>query len=274
MSEKILNVFGNQFDVLILGKLFGTEAVGVFSLIKTLSFKVSQVITSMITNVTLPMMAKTQGNDLILKKYYLKTINYLLFVLMPISALIVIFPIPILNIFYGMKFLSSAKLFQILTIYALFRASSSPIGSLLMSRGKAKLAFIWDIIYFSAMAIAIYFGSFYGFIGVSYALLINILLFIVPEWKVIVYRICAANFKEYFGQFFLPITFTIISSITCIIPYYLFTNKYLILLVGSALFITSYLLLIHTYNKRLRDDLLMLIPNKIKLFYKGYFNKK
>jgi len=60
MGQNSIVYFNNQFDVILIGKLLGTEALGVYSLTKQLVMRPSQIINPIVTNVTFPIMAKIQ----------------------------------------------------------------------------------------------------------------------------------------------------------------------------------------------------------------------
>ena len=91
MGEKIINVIGYQLDSILIGKLLGSEALGLYSLIKNLSLRASQIIIPVITKVTFPLMAITENNATVLKQYYLKTIQYITIILLPVNVLMLIF---------------------------------------------------------------------------------------------------------------------------------------------------------------------------------------
>jgi len=213
MGERSINYFNSQFDVILIGKLLGTETLGIYSVAKNLSMRPAEIINPIITKVTFPIMAKVQNDTLRLKSIYLKTINYLSSINFPIYILLAIFAEPIILMLFGEKWHDSIIILQILSIYGAFRATTNPIGSLLLSKGRADLGFYWNLGLFFIIPLAIYIGSFWGLIGVAYSLLLQTIVLYIPNWYFLVKPLCGAEFKEYFWQILKPLTLTVISGI-------------------------------------------------------------
>jgi len=213
MGERGVNYFNLHFDVILIGKLLGVEALGVYSVAKNLSRKPFITIKPIITRVTFPIMAKVQNDTGRLKNIYLKTINYLASVSFPIYILIILLAEPIVLLLFGEKWTDSIIILQILATYRMFLTVGNPIGSLQLARGRADLGFYWNLGLFFFMPLTIYVGSHWELIGIAYSLLGLQLLLFFPEWRFLVKSLCGAGFKEYFWQILKPLTFAIIGGI-------------------------------------------------------------
>lgn len=262
IGEKIINYGGYQLDSIIIGKLLGAKSLGLYSTINSLSLRPSQAIIPIVSKVTFPLMSKTNDDNYLLKKYYLKTINYLAMILFPMYFLIFIFPEQILTLLLGPKWLNGTVLFQIFSIYVLLRSMSSPIGNLLMSKGKAQFAFIYSFLFFIMLSVSIYIGSLWGLLGIGCSLTLLHLLILFVEWRLIIYTICHANFLDYFKQIIYPAIFVLIPAIICSISYLLFSNKFLIFTFGLIVFFISYFFIIYKFKKEFILDIILLIPSK------------
>jgi len=212
MGERSLNYFNSQFDVLLIGKLLGVEALGIYNVAKNLAMRPAQVINPIITKVTFPVMAKVQDDTVRLKNIYLKTINYLSSVNFPIYVLLVILAEPIVLILFGEKWSESIVILQILSIYGAIRSTGNPIGSLQLAKGRADLGFYWNLGLFIFMPLTIYIGSHWGLDGVAYSLLGLMSFLTIPNWYFMVNKLCGAGFSEYFRQIFKPLVITIIGG--------------------------------------------------------------
>jgi O-antigen/teichoic acid export membrane protein len=209
MGERGLNYFNSQFDVILIGKLLGTEALGIYSIAKNISMRPAQIINPIITTVTFPVMAKVQDDTAKLKAIYLKTINYLSSVNFPIYILLALLAEPVVLVLFGEKWVESILVLQILSIYSAVRSTGNPIGSLLLSKGRADLGFYWNIGLFSFMPLVIYLGSYGGLDGVAYSLLGLMVFSSVPAWYFLVNSLCGASFVEYFWQILQPLVLAI-----------------------------------------------------------------
>ncbi len=213
MGERSINYFNSQFDVILIGKLLGTETLGIYSVAKNLSMRPAQIINPIITKVTFPIMAKVQDDTLRLRDIYLKTINYLSSVNFPIYILIAILAEPIILTLFGEKWSESIIILQILSIYSALRATGNPIGSLLLAKGRVDLGFYWNLGLFFLIPLTIYIGSHWGLSSVAYSLLGLIIFLAIPTWYFMVNPLCGTGFKEYFWQILKPLIFAIIGGL-------------------------------------------------------------
>ena len=211
MGQNSIVYFNNQFDVILIGKLLGTEVLGIYSLTKQLVMRPAQIINPIITNITFPIMAKIQDDLNRLKSFYLNLINYLSSINFPIYILMVVLADSLVPLILGDKWVDTIVIFQVLSVYALIRSTASPAGSLLLSKGRADIGFWWSVGEFLLMPFVIYFGSDWGVLGVSIGLLIFQTLFLLPNWYFIVKKICQASFVEYFYVQLLPLLAALLS---------------------------------------------------------------
>ena len=197
MGERSVNYLNSQFDVLLIGKLFGTEVLGIYSIAKNLSSKPYQIINPIVNKVSFPIMAKVQDDEQRLRSIYLKVINYLTSVNFPIYVLIILLADGIILTFFGEEWSGAIILLQILSGYRMITSFGNPIGTLQLARGRADLGFYWNLALFGFIPLVIYLGSFWGVIGVAISLVGLHLLLFYPDWKFLVNPLCDASFMEY-----------------------------------------------------------------------------
>lgn len=227
MGERSINYFNSQFDVILIGKLLGTEALGVYSVAKTLVMKPALIINPIITKVTFPIMSTIQEDTKRLKDIYLKTINYLCSVNFPIYLLMAILAEPLVLVLFGDKWAQSIPILQILAFYFMLRAIGNPVGALLLAKGRADMGFYWNFGLFLFIPLSVYLGSFKGLTGIAYALLVLQLISIYPAWLLLIKPLCDADFREYFYQIAKPFLacFIAFPLAWCVVNYGLQTIK-------------------------------------------------
>lgn len=213
IGERSINYFNSQFDVILIGKLLGTEALGIYSVAKNLSMRPAQIINPIINRVTFPIMSRVQDNTLRLNMIYLKTINYLSSVNFPIYILIAILAEPIVLILFGEKWRGSIVVLQILSFYGAFRSIVNPIGSLQLARGRADLGFYWNLGLFLFIPVTIYVGSHWELIGVAYSLLGLMIFVSILSWYFMVKPLCGAGFKEYFVPILKSLSISVVAGV-------------------------------------------------------------
>jgi O-antigen/teichoic acid export membrane protein len=69
-GTQIIDYFCSKFDILIVGKFLGTEALGIYSLAKEMVLKLVLVINSIVNKVALPVLSYNNANNAILRTQY------------------------------------------------------------------------------------------------------------------------------------------------------------------------------------------------------------
>ena len=218
VGNGIVSTVATQVDILIIGKLLGTETLGLYSIIKELILRPSQLINPIITKVAFPAMSKVNHDIDKIRSVYLRLINYISSVNFPVYIASFILAPEIITIFLGEKWLNGVVIFKIFSIWALIRAIGNPIGSLVMAMGKPQYEMYWNILMMFFTPFMVYISSFWGVEGVAWGNLISIIILFIPEWYFLTYKLCKASLKEYFLSSFYPF---VLSSIVGMIIYLL-----------------------------------------------------
>ena len=255
MGSGFVGYFNSQFDIIIIGKLFGQEVLGMYSLAKQLVMRPAQIVNPIVTRVTFPVLAKVQDDQTQLKEIYLKTIYLISLVNFPIYLLMLILAPEIISLFLGEKWADVVPIFQVLTLFALFRSTGNPIGTLVLAKGRPQYELYWNIGLFFYLPLTIYIGSFCGVTGVAWAMSFSMASLIVPNWYFLVYRLCGATFWEYHKQIIKPI---VLAGFAAFISFGISLNieSSVIKLIGiSLLNIVIYWILLYKFAK---DFILMM----------------
>ncbi len=166
---------------------------------------------------------------------------------------------------FGEKWVGSVELFQILSIYAMIRSTTSPAGALLLSRGRADIGFWWSLGEFSLMPLIIYIGSHWGIVGVSLGLLGFQIIILMPNWYFIVKRMCGASFREYFRVQFRPLLAIILSTV----PVYFILDMEVFplfkIIIVSFVLSSLYLLSSYWLNKNFVEEIISIFSKKVKV---------
>lgn len=202
MGEKLLNYFNTEVDVLIIGKILGTEALGLYSIIKQLILKPIMLINPIITKVSFPLMAKFQKNNKLIGKFYMNMMNSIVTIMFPIYATMFFMSQEIILLFLGEEWLDANIVLKILSIYAMLRTIGNPVGALLLAKGRVDIGFYWNLSLLFIFPLFIYIGTIYDLVGVSISLLILGILLFIPNWYFQVYKICGIKFNYYFQVIF------------------------------------------------------------------------
>jgi O-antigen/teichoic acid export membrane protein len=216
MGEKSVNYFNSQFDILLIGKILGAEATGIYFIAKTIAMRLFQIIAMIITKVTVPMMAKIQNEPEMLKDIYRKTIHYISLSVFPLFVVLSILAAPIIDLAFGEQWQAAIPVLQILCFLFLIRATDNPLGSLLIAKGRADLGFYWNLGLFLLLPPAIWIGSTAGTIGIALTLLVLQIALKYPGWVFIIKPLCGLGLKPYLRAMLQPFLMTMIAALAAL----------------------------------------------------------
>ena len=217
MGDKSINYLNLQVDAILIGRLLGVESLGIYSIAKQLVMKPAQVFNPIITRVTFPALSTIQEDIPRIRNIYLKTVHYLSLINFPIHAFIFIYASELLFLLFGPRWVEAAPVLRVLSVWAAFRSTGNPIGSLLLARGRVQRGFWWNLFVMLYTPIGIYVGSFWGIDGVVISLLI--LAFPVGyflNWFFLVHPLCEAPLVLYSKKILNPFVLNMIIVIIMI----------------------------------------------------------
>ena len=149
---------------------------------------------------------------------------------------------PIITVMFGHGWHDAIQIVQILSLGYLFSSIGNPSGALLLSKGKANIAFYWNLITFILYPVFIIYGSTYGINGIAVSFLGLHLLFIYPNWKYIVRRVIDVCFYDYLLSF---VPYILISSLMYLLFYFILkilqTKSDITMILVSVLFVLFYM---------------------------------
>ena len=146
VGSQMINYFNRNLDILIVGKLFGSEILGGYSLAKQLVNRPTKMINPVLTRVGAPVLAKFQHDISQLKKNYLRLINLVASINLPIYAIMILLASLLVEILYGSQYLDIVILVRILAAAMLVRSILNPVGSLVVATGRTDLEFYRNIL--------------------------------------------------------------------------------------------------------------------------------
>ncbi|WP_277640143.1 MOP flippase family protein [Wolinella succinogenes] len=255
MGERTVNYFNFQIDTILIGKLLGLEALGIYNIAKQIVMRPAQIFNPIVTKVTFPAMSKIQDDIPKLKEVYLKTINCLSSINFPVYAFIFVFAHEIVMIMFGAKWLEAVLIIQILSIWAAWRSTGNPIGSLLMARGRADLGFWWNLGLFFYVPFGVWISSHWGLVGVAIGLNAIMATLVYPGWKFLTNPLCGAGFVEYHAQILKPALVAIVAGVGAFLSVTFLDNIWIKFFVGGSVGLILTLVLNRYFNYEFLDEL-------------------
>jgi O-antigen/teichoic acid export membrane protein len=234
LGERTINYFVGQFDTLLIGRFLGAGPLGIYSMAKGVTQRPAQIISPVVTKVTFPYMAQLQNDNTELKKAYLNTLNYLSSVNFPIYAAIAILAEPLVLILFGNKWESAIPLVRILALFNMVASAYSPVGSLLLAKGRTDLGFYWNLGYAVVAPFVIYAGSFWGATGIATAILLYYVAMSLPFYWILIKRLLVITAWEYHVAIALPLALTLAGCIMPLLAFLVWGGGVVPLSIGTA----------------------------------------
>ncbi len=211
-GDSIVNFFNSQIDLILVGKLLGTEALGGYSLIRQLCFRPAMVINPVLTRVAFPVMAKLQCSPE-LPKVYCKLVGVLGILNFPLYVVIFVLATPIISTLFGDQWLHIVSVLQFMAVWCLVRSVMNPVGSLLMAVGKVKLALRWNSFLLIIMPLVIYLSTKYGVFGVAITLAIMQVLLLPGHWYFLLKQSVGIQYKEILAVLIKPLFSAVLAGV-------------------------------------------------------------
>jgi len=144
-----------RIDSAVVGKLLGTEQLGLYSLAFTITGLVTLSLSRIASDIMFPAFSKLQSDHSALRYAYLSTLSMIMHLVLPAAAGVVLIAGPLLQLVYGEQWLRATILLKILAIFGVFRALFSFTGYLFEGIGMPRVAFVLGIVRFIAIAVLI-----------------------------------------------------------------------------------------------------------------------
>lgn len=253
-GAQILDFISNQLDIIIIGKLMGPADLGVYNLIKQLVMRPLGLLTPLVQNVGIPVLAKLKNEALTFNENYLQLLWVVSLAAFPVYALIILFAPEVLLILFGEAYVSAALPLQILAVWG---ALASLIGSasvLVAVTGKTNLGFRWTIFRTLTNPIFIFIGGAWGILGISIGQAICALVYIFLYWTFFIRYAAVIPFKNYTATF-LPTLFYIGIGLLVAFVVKLIIGKWTNIFVTDALALGTFMIFYMWLNKNALTNL-------------------
>ncbi|MEX0844456.1 MAG: lipopolysaccharide biosynthesis protein [Balneolaceae bacterium] len=236
-SRLLYNLYSNA-DYLIVGRMFGAEAVGIYTLAYRIVADTVKTITSNFNEVAYPTFARLQNQVERLRKYFFTITKASLQINSLILVVITIFIEDLLLIGGYEEWIDAVPLIQILAFVAILRTVSPIIPQLLNAQGESRLNFYYSLSNAFIMPIAFFIGAQFSLIGVciswliGYPVVVSILFYYGG-------RLLELSFFEFVarifsGIWFFPLLLLVGASIHFLLNYIPLESTLIILVLGIA----------------------------------------
>jgi O-antigen/teichoic acid export membrane protein len=135
-ASSILGFLLTQGDNIVVGKLLGTTALGLYTMAYAISNLVTTELTFLVSNVVYPAYAKLQSDIKRLREGYLTVLQIIAFISFPLTGGIILFGRDFIMLFMGEKWLDMLIPMQILAIFGAIRSIGATTGPVYQGMGR------------------------------------------------------------------------------------------------------------------------------------------
>ncbi|MCL4274192.1 MAG: lipopolysaccharide biosynthesis protein [Anaerolineales bacterium] len=172
----ILFVFADNLSYLVVGKVFGMAALGVFSMAYRLPEMLIIGNLWVMTGVIFPAFSSIQDKPDELRRGFLVSIRLVQLIVMPLCLGLFIAAEPIVMVVFGEQWLETIPLLRILAIFALVYSVGYHVGDVYKAIGRPDILLKLNVFSIFVSVPALLIGSLYGLTGIVWGYLIGIIL--------------------------------------------------------------------------------------------------
>lgn len=196
-GERIITLLTSQMDTLLIGKLLGMEALGIYDVIRRLLIRPSNLLNNIIERVALPLYARLQYRKLVLKRVFnllLKRIATFHFFGYGMFIIMANFLVPF---FLGKEWAEHVTLFRLVAGFVFLHCLLNPVDSLLVALGKID-KWLWaNLLFLPLITVSITFGCQVSLKWAVMAQIAAFCIFLVMVYAFILGKLLELKWREY-----------------------------------------------------------------------------
>lgn len=262
VGGQVVNYFNRDLDVLLIGKLMGTDVLGGYSLAKQFVSRPMQIINPILTRVASSIFPRYQTDFSALRSYFTELLKGLGSLYAFIYGSIAVLAPTLVRLFFGPELLSIAVYVQLFSFFLYFRAIGGNVGILVITTGRTDYDFYWNMLVTLIIPVAIFIGSHFSVEMVIIMLGLVQLVLLIPGWHIFYYRMIHLKIAPYLEALLIPL---VLAGIVVFLNEFCFNRGIIIQLAMCLVLIT--MLSVYSY---LRNNEFRLLLNTIYLKFMKY----
>lgn len=186
VGERLVTLLTSQADTLLIGRLLGMDALGIYDVIKRLLVRPSSLLNSIVERAALPLYARLQHRQQLLKKIFLILLERIATLHFFCYGMLVAMADYLLPLLLGEQWLEHSKTFSLLAAFVFLHCLLNPVDSLLVATGKVEQWLTANLLLLPVLALAVGLGCQAGLEGAILAQFVVFGLFLwVVYWKIL-----------------------------------------------------------------------------------------
>lgn len=146
LCSNLINTFCNNIQGLLIGRFFTPAIMGYYTQAHKLETVASHSFTSIIDQVSYPVLSRFQNDNNALKNAIYKLVSSLVYVSFPLMSLLILEADPIITLVYGEKWIPSIPYFQILCVAGMSATFHGVHYYAVACKGESRDLFIGTVV--------------------------------------------------------------------------------------------------------------------------------
>jgi PST family polysaccharide transporter len=181
-SFGVINYFARTLDNMLIGWYWGAGPLGFYSrAYALLLFPIGQIVAP-INSVANPTLSRLQGEPDRFRLYYLKALNVIAYITMPLVVILGVLSRDIILILMGEQWLEAGEIFRILAFAAFWQPATSTVGCLYVSLNRTRRFAFWGLISSPIVMLSFCIGLPWGAKGVALAYSVCMWIMVYPAF--------------------------------------------------------------------------------------------
>lgn len=169
MGINALSAWEDNFDYLIIGRIFNAAALGVYTIAYRLPETLIMNTMWVLTAVLFPAFSALQDDKDSLKRGLLTTIRYVQLLITPLCLGMVIAADPLIRVAFGEQWVGAIPILRVISLYTLVTSISFHAGDVYKAIGRPDILLKLAIPMVPLRLVALWIGAQYSILGVAYA---------------------------------------------------------------------------------------------------------
>jgi PST family polysaccharide transporter len=217
----VLNYGIRNLDNVLIGWRWGPHALGLYArAYQLLLFPLAQII-SPLGSVAVPALSRLQHDPERYRGYYLRCVNVLAYLTIPMTIAFGVFSDEIVFVLLGPQWHAASTIFRILAISSIFQPVASTTGWVYTSLNRTKIMAKWGVLASAVILPAFAIGLPWGPTGVALAYCIAYCIIVYPSF-VIAFRGTPISIPDLARAIRRPMTLGAIAAVVMFLCRYLF----------------------------------------------------
>lgn len=162
IGERALNLFATSIDYILIGRVLGAQALGVYAIAFELASLPARL-NVVVNRVALPLLSQRQDEHVQFKNGFLELMRVVALVQLPIVIGIGAFAPLLVPVVFGSGWSGAIPLVQILSLFGAIRILGNPSGPTFLAKGRAEIGFRFNlcvaVIALGAFALTVHHGT-------------------------------------------------------------------------------------------------------------------